>query len=119
VAVPEPDAIREARYFAGRLEAEKMPLAGLLLNRVHATETAAISGAQAEQASTRIRDENPVAADVLLVHAALMARAQRERKITLTFTQAHPSVPVATVAAQPVDVHDIDGLREIGTALAA
>jgi len=26
-------------------------------------------------------------------------------------------VPVATVAAQPVDIHDIDGLREIGVAL--
>jgi hypothetical protein len=27
-------------------------------------------------------------------------------------------VPVATIAAQPVDVHDIDGLREIGAVLA-
>jgi anion-transporting ArsA/GET3 family ATPase len=117
VAVPEPDAIREARYFAGRLESEKMPLAGLLLNRVHAIETNAITGAQAEQASARIRGENPVAADVLLVHAGMAARANREREITLSFTKAHPAVPVATIAAQPVDVHDIDGLREIGSAL--
>src|SRR5215467_13822222 len=42
VAAPEPDAIREADYFAGRLEAEKMPLAGLLLNRVHCSATHAI-----------------------------------------------------------------------------
>ena len=35
VAAPEPDAIREAAYFAGRLAAERMPLAGLVLNRVH------------------------------------------------------------------------------------
>ncbi len=35
VAVPEPDAIREADYFAGRLAQERMPLAGLVLNRVH------------------------------------------------------------------------------------
>ena len=36
VAVPEPDAIREAGYFAGRLARERMPLHGLILNRVHA-----------------------------------------------------------------------------------
>ncbi|HEX5740357.1 MAG TPA: ArsA-related P-loop ATPase, partial [Pilimelia sp.] len=35
VAAPEPDAVREAGYFAGRLRAERMPLAGLVLNRVH------------------------------------------------------------------------------------
>ena len=35
VAAPEPDAVREAAYFAGRLREERMPLAGLVLNRVH------------------------------------------------------------------------------------
>jgi len=118
VAVPEPDAIREADYFAGRLAAEKMPLAGLLLNRVHHCATQAIDGPTAIRASERIRAEHPVAADVLLVHARVLARAEREREIAARFTQAHPSVPIATVAAQPVDVHDIDGLRAIGAALA-
>ena len=117
VAAPEPDAVREADFFAGRLEAEKMPLAGLLLNRVHFTETEAIDGADAVRASELIRGENAVAADVLLVHAAMIARAEREQAITRRFTRAHPSVPVATVAAQPVDIHDIDGLRTIGEVL--
>jgi anion-transporting ArsA/GET3 family ATPase len=35
VAAPEPDALREASYFTERLATEKMPLAGLVLNRVH------------------------------------------------------------------------------------
>src|SRR5438874_7876047 len=35
VAAPEPGAVREAAYFAGRLREEHMPLAGLVLNRVH------------------------------------------------------------------------------------
>ena len=34
VAAPEPDALREASYFVERLSAERMPLAGLVLNRV-------------------------------------------------------------------------------------
>jgi len=35
VAAPEPDALREASYFTERLARDKMPLAGLVLNRVH------------------------------------------------------------------------------------
>src|SRR5580693_6107020 len=32
IAAPEPDALREASYFVERLDAERMPLAGLILN---------------------------------------------------------------------------------------
>jgi anion-transporting ArsA/GET3 family ATPase len=117
VAVPEPDAIREADYFAGRLAAERMPLAGLMLNRVHRASTAVIDGPTAVAASDDIRDDHAVAADVLLIHARVIARAERELAITRRFTKAHPGVAVATIAAQPVDVHDIDGLRAIGAAL--
>ena len=35
IAMPEPDALREASYFVERLGEERMPLAGLILNRVH------------------------------------------------------------------------------------
>ena len=35
IATPEPDALREASYFVERLAEERMPLAGLVLNRVH------------------------------------------------------------------------------------
>jgi anion-transporting ArsA/GET3 family ATPase len=35
VAAPEPDALREASYFTERLATERMPLAGVVLNRVH------------------------------------------------------------------------------------
>ena len=34
VAAPEDDALREASYFVERLDTERMPLAGLVLNRV-------------------------------------------------------------------------------------
>src|ERR1700745_4265219 len=33
VAAPEPDALREASYFVERLDEQRMPLAGLILNR--------------------------------------------------------------------------------------
>jgi anion-transporting ArsA/GET3 family ATPase len=117
VAAPEPDAIREADYFAGRLEHDHMPMAGLVLNRVHVAATRAITGAVATRASEALAAEHPDAADVLQVHAALMAKADRERLVARRFTESHPYVPVITIPAQPVDIHDLDGLREIGASL--
>lgn len=38
VAAPERDALREAAYFVERLAADEMPLAGLVLNRMHGCE---------------------------------------------------------------------------------
>ncbi|HKE49959.1 MAG TPA: ArsA-related P-loop ATPase, partial [Actinomycetes bacterium] len=38
VAMPEADALREAAYFVDRLAAEKMPLAGLVLNQMHTVD---------------------------------------------------------------------------------
>ena len=45
VAAPERDALREASYFVERLGAEGMPLAGLVLNRVHTTGARSLSAA--------------------------------------------------------------------------
>jgi anion-transporting ArsA/GET3 family ATPase len=47
VAAPEPDALREAAYFVERLAAEDMPLAGLVLNRVHGSGAAGLSAERA------------------------------------------------------------------------
>jgi hypothetical protein len=34
------------------------------------------------------------------------------------FTRAFPAVPFVAVPAQPTDVHDLEGLRAVGAALA-
>jgi hypothetical protein len=47
-----------------------------------------------------------------------MQLGERERRLEEHFTAAHPVIPVAEVPAQPVDVHDLDGLRAIGAELA-
>ena len=44
VAAPEPDALREASYFVERRAQEGMPLAGLVLNRVHRSPAAGVIG---------------------------------------------------------------------------
>ncbi|MFD4989024.1 ArsA family ATPase [Streptomyces sp. NPDC058374] len=196
VAAPERDALREAAYFVERLGAERMPLAGLVLNRVHssgavqlsaeqalaaaenldgagivdqppgkaglvgnsaarptaaeaATDRAASPGpgspadqddaraeAAAGAADERMGDtpearggekgtveEKPVpveelTAGLLRLHAERMRLLAREQRTRDRFTARHPEVPVAEVAALPGDVHDLAGLRAIGTWLA-
>jgi anion-transporting ArsA/GET3 family ATPase len=120
VAAPEPDAIREAGFFAGRLATERMPLHGLVLNRVHTVEATELPAKESLAAADALEagGDNQTTADALRVHARLAQQVAREAAVTARFTAEHPRVPVAAVAAQPADVHDIDGLREIGAALA-
>ena len=57
-----------------------------------------------------------------LLHANYGQRTQAKelacfRRLAEHFTSAHPAIPVAEVIAQPEDVHDLDGLRVVGTIL--
>ncbi|MCC3773030.1 ArsA family ATPase, partial [Streptomyces sp. UNOC14_S4] len=56
VAAPERDALREAAYFVERLAAERMPLAGLVLNRVHGSEAARLPADRALAAAEALLD---------------------------------------------------------------
>jgi anion-transporting ArsA/GET3 family ATPase len=157
VAAPEPDALREASYFVERLDEERMPLAGLILNRVHRSPAAGLSasrslaaaetleslpnGSMAPHSATAPADAGTgdvgpaeggaapaeggaapngyaVAAAALRLHAERMSLGEREQRVAGAFTSAHPAVPVAEVAALPVDVHDLAGLRHISALLA-
>jgi len=58
-----------------------------------------------------------IAVAALRMHAERMQLGKRERRLAEHFTAAHPAIPVAEVVAQPEDVHDLAGLRVIGTLL--
>ncbi|WP_410647695.1 ArsA family ATPase [Amycolatopsis sp. cmx-4-54] len=120
VAAPEPDALREASYFVERLSEESMPLAGLVANRTHPV-LAPLSGAEAIAAAEQLAKGEasaPLAEAVLRLHADRVALADRETRLLARFTRAHPEVPLVRVPALPSDVHDLEGLRDIGTRLA-
>src|SRR5882757_3730026 len=76
VAAPEPDALREAAYFTERLAAERMPLAGLILNRVHRVAVPELSAERALSAAEELEDgdagdsaDGRLAAGLLRLHA--------------------------------------------------
>ncbi len=121
IAAPEPDALREASYFVERLAQEGMPLAGLVLNRVHRSPAARLSAPRSLAAAETLQaadgeDGNYRALTVatLRLHADRMQQSAVEHRVAEHFTTAHPHVPVAEVPAQPDDVHDLAGLAAVG-----
>jgi len=145
IATPEPDALREASYFVERLSSDQMPLAGLIVNRVHVPAAPQLSAARSMAAAEALQavpaaprratrpagpsvrngtaapaataSRYPLTATALRLHAERMQLSARETRLRESFTAAHPAIPVTEVPAQPEDVHDLEGLRAIGNAL--
>jgi anion-transporting ArsA/GET3 family ATPase len=128
VAAPERDALREAAYFVDRLESEGMPLAGVVVNRMQTLRAPALSGSRAAAAAEQLEDHRDSVADddlagltpaLLRLHADLAAVATRHDGHVRRFVAGHPGVPLSTVPASATDIHDLEGLRTVGAALAA
>jgi anion-transporting ArsA/GET3 family ATPase len=119
IAAPERDALREASYFVERLEADAMPLAGLVLNRVQTTAVPDLDAASATAAAARLEagKGTSVTAALLRIHADRVATLARQKRLAERFTAAHRNVAVAAVPALAGDVVDLDGLRRIGDAM--
>ncbi len=120
VAAPEVAALREASYFVDRLDSDGMPLAGLVINRMHQSDGRVLTTERSLAAAENLTEhgEHPLAAAVLRVHADRLRLAERESRLRERFTSAHPDTPLVEVEALAEDVHDLAGLREIGAALA-
>jgi anion-transporting ArsA/GET3 family ATPase len=121
VAAPEPDAIREAAYFAHRLASDRMPLVGLVLNRVTVVSAPQLTATAARDAAVTLATvpEEELTVQLLNLHANLVEQRERQRRLAKGFLQDHPGVPVATISNRPTDVHDLAGLRAIGASLSA
>ncbi len=124
VAAPERDALREAAYFVERLRTDDMPLAGLVLNRMQQVDDPQLTAEQAASGAQLLAEAADTSAGagltsaLLSLHAQRMQLADRQLHLADRFAAAHPGVPVATVTALAGDVHDLDGLREIGELIA-
>ncbi|HEX8079305.1 MAG TPA: ArsA-related P-loop ATPase [Jatrophihabitans sp.] len=123
VASPEPDALREASFFVERLQQDDMPLAGVVLNRMRVTRVG-LSAARAAEAAERLAESPDQSKAVRLTAAALLMHAENDeaarydRSMMARFGAAHPDVAQQQVPALATDVHDLEGLRAVGNALA-
>jgi anion-transporting ArsA/GET3 family ATPase len=125
VAAPEPDALREASYFVDRLAEERMPLAGLIVNRVHRIGGTTLSDGLSQSrtlAAAETLDEqgdHRLTAALLRLHAERMQVVAREARLRDHFCTAHPAVRVADIGALAEDVHDLDSLQQVAADLAS
>ena len=91
------DALREASYFVERLDADGMPLAGLVVNRIGRVSATGLSPSRALAAAESLEEGGGPksatnAAGLLRLHAALVRTAERQRELArplLTVTPRH------------------------------
>ena len=95
-----------------------MPLAGLVINRVHASKLAV----SAARAIALAEDLDPLVATIeieaLRRHAALKRVIEQETFLLDRFSATRPTVPRTLVQTLPSDVTDLDALRRVGVLLA-
>jgi anion-transporting ArsA/GET3 family ATPase len=118
VATAQRDALREAAYFVDRLTEEQMPIAGLVINRMHASQL----DVSAERALAIAEDLDPAMAvtevEALRRHAHLERVIEQEKLQLERFSSTRPDVPRTLVATLAGDVTDLDALRRVGLLLA-
>jgi anion-transporting ArsA/GET3 family ATPase len=120
VSAAEPDALREASFFVDRLSEEKMPLAGLILNRTHPMLCSLPVERAIDGAETFENDgANALTKAVLQIHADRAATSKREIRLLSRFTGANPHVAIVGVPSLPFDVSDLEALRAIADQMTA
>jgi anion-transporting ArsA/GET3 family ATPase len=125
VSAAEPDALREASFFVDRLSEERMPLAGLILNRTHPMLCSlpverAIDGAKTLESEPEGTDgTKALAMAVLQIHADRASTSKREIRLLSRFTGANPHVAIVGVPSLPFDVSDLEALRAIADQMTA
>jgi len=116
ISSAERPALREAAFFAERLADEKMPLAGVVVNRTHPRLTD-LTAEQACAAADRLSGSNPEAEAVLRIHADRARMATREVRLLESFTSTHPDVAIVGVPSLPFEISNLEALRSVGDQL--
>ena len=116
VASPTEPSLREARYFADRLRAEKMPLGGVVVNRAHLVPPA--PGLEDPRGLASRLEPGPLT-EALEAYANWREVSLREERLVASLLGALDATPVWRVPDMPDEVVDLKALREVGALLAA
>lgn len=124
VCAPNEPALDVAVFFLEEMARRGLPWAGVIVNQVHTTESGAHDaraqlGALAEGLG---KDLPPATVPVLLArlgmaHRRLAALADAERRWVMRVRRAAVGGFEQSVPRLDDDVHDLDGLRQIGAAI--
>lgn len=123
VASPQDDALDEALFFRARLYEKDMPFGGMIINRVHPGHTIQDRPGMEKELKSLLGAE--FAQEALETFAPLQERARRDRRQILALQHAIEADTGITTRKQPIlripylasEVHDLKGLREMGSYL--
>lgn len=115
VTSPTEASLQEARYFVQRLAAERMPLGGIIVNRIHTVES--IAGLE-DPMGMAARAGDGVLAASLRAYAGWRAVSVREEHLLAGSLGGLEGAPIWKVPDLEGDVSDVPALREVGTLLA-
>jgi anion-transporting ArsA/GET3 family ATPase len=115
ITSPTEASLREARFFSERLNEERMPLGGIVVNRAHSVP--AVAGLE-DPRTMAARIGSGVLPAVLETYAAWRAVAVREERLLAGTLGALGGVHVWRVPDLADDVHDLKSLRQVGELLA-
>ncbi len=112
VAAPRRDAVDEALYFAKRLQESSITIRALIVNRVH-PRFGSVPSVLTSPSEADAPDAAPLAA-LLANLRDLQGIAEREERYFESLAARVAPAPVVRVPFLADDVHDLDGLTEIG-----
>jgi anion-transporting ArsA/GET3 family ATPase len=115
VTAPTEPSLREARYFAERLQKERMPLGGIVVNRAHTVP--AVAGLEDPRAVADRAGPGPLA-EALDAYASWREVSVREERLVAAALGPLEGTPVWRVPDLPDEVVDLRALREVGALLA-
>lgn len=120
VTSPSPPSLREAQYFAERLEQHGMPRGSFVVNRLHVTPPFAVEGVTEADAASGLAArgvslEEGGAGRCVQAHADLVRLAEHDAQ-NLRVLDAH-GTPIVRVAELDTDVRDVALLGLVGEAL--
>ena len=111
VASPRKDTVDEATFFAEKLQQSGIRTEALIVNRVHPHFAQATAAATAERAHTLAGTDLGGLYENL---SDFLAVSEWEESNLSDLARTIAPAPVVRVPFLPTDVHDLDGLREIG-----
>lgn len=114
VASPRRDTVAEARFFADKLAESAIPVRALIVNRMHPRFTDGLAEANRARARTLAGTDIGGLYDNLADFALV---ASREEEHLAGLAEQIAPAPVVRVPFLDTDIHDLDGLHEIGRRL--
>jgi anion-transporting ArsA/GET3 family ATPase len=111
VTTPRADALEEGRFFAAKLEEAGIPVEALVVNRMHPRFASIGADTLRERGAARAGTD---LADLYENLADFTQLSEVEEAHVAALSERVRPAPLVRVPFLPIDVHDLEGLAELG-----